>query len=86
MIVVHDREVEALKSKFSKEKTNKFNLTTSPVMVYMDGVEIATILGLVEEHENRLENGEYRAGVREGYREAKKDMIKQTQKMRLRLP
>ena len=86
MIVVHEREVVALKSKFSKEKTNKFNLTTGPVMVYMDGVEIATILELIEEHNNRLENGEYRAGMREGYREAKKDMTKQIQKMRLRMP
>lgn len=67
MIVIHPAEVEYIKERAQKA----LDTGRSMVMLYVDRVQIATILGLIERYEAMTKGEEYKLGYAKGFDVAK---------------
>lgn len=82
IIIIHD--VEKLEMKFNAAITNLFNLNNW-ASIRLNEMEVYTILGLIKEHNMRKQDGEYKAGMTEGYIAAIRDATQKICGMKLKL-
>ena len=82
IIIIHDEE--KLEMKFNAAITNLFNLNEW-ASIRLNKMEVYTILGLIKEHKMRKQDGEYKAGMMEGYIAAIKDATKTIGSMKPKL-
>lgn len=73
MIIIHQTEVDSIKKRMEEALKNGKHMT---LMFYMDRVQIATILGLIEQYEAMKAGEEYRKGYEKGFIDAKGMAIK----------
>lgn len=79
-IVVHDAEVQKLDQKMRAIMNNNLNLSGSSY-VYLSGIEIATIIGVIQKYKIVEQDMAYRLGMEEGYKRALGDVMSTVRKM-----
>lgn len=85
IIIVHDEEIELIEHKMDAAISNVFNGNVYAT-IRLDKVETQTILGLIKEHKLRKQDGDYRAGMAEGYIAAIRDATQKICSMKIKLP
>ena len=83
--VVHDAEVEKLDQKMRAIMNNNLNLSGSSY-VYLNGIEIATIIGVIQKYKIIEQDMAYRLGMEEGYKRALGDVVRTVRQMPVRVP
>lgn len=83
--VVHDAEVEKLDRKMRAILNNNFNLSESSY-VYLNSIEIETIIGVIQKYKIVEQDMAYRLGAEEGYARALGDVMRTVRQMPVKAP